>query len=208
MTKRFGFTLAEVLITLAIIGVVAALTMPTLINNTSGAQFKTAFKKAMSVLSQAVVMNIALEDYDFSMSTSGTNSSLYNLFTQRATLQQLTSNENYSVYIGTSTAANATATGAYSASNYTFRFNDGIIFSFPTASNTAGCTEESPCKGWIDVNGAKGPNKTVICSSVSDSGSCKTDVTVNDIFPIKFYDQTVAPNSAPARDVLYGAEKK
>ena len=31
MTKRFGFTLAEVLITLGIIGVVAAMTIPTLI---------------------------------------------------------------------------------------------------------------------------------------------------------------------------------
>ena len=33
MTKRFGFTLAEVLITLAVIGVVAAITMPMLITN-------------------------------------------------------------------------------------------------------------------------------------------------------------------------------
>lgn len=31
--KRYGFTLAEVLITLGIIGVVAALTIPTLIQN-------------------------------------------------------------------------------------------------------------------------------------------------------------------------------
>ncbi len=66
MTKRFGFTLAEVLITLGIIGVVAAMTIPTLISNTNGAQFKTAYKKALSTLNQAAVMNVALEDYDFS----------------------------------------------------------------------------------------------------------------------------------------------
>ncbi len=66
MTKRFGFTLAEVLITLGIIGVVAAMTIPTLISNTNGAQFKTAYKKALSTLNQAVIMNIALEDTDFS----------------------------------------------------------------------------------------------------------------------------------------------
>ena len=35
---RDGFTLAEVLITLGIIGVVAAMTMPTLMNSTQGAQ--------------------------------------------------------------------------------------------------------------------------------------------------------------------------
>ncbi len=68
-----GFTLAEVLITLGIIGVVAAMTMPTLINSTNGAQYKTAFKKSLSVLSQAVVMNIALNDYDLAQISAGTN---------------------------------------------------------------------------------------------------------------------------------------
>ena len=66
MTKRFGFTLAEVLITLGIIGVVAAMTIPTLIANTSSTQFKTAYKKTLSTLNQAALMNIALNDYDFS----------------------------------------------------------------------------------------------------------------------------------------------
>ncbi len=66
MMKKNAFTLAEVLITLGIIGVVAAMTIPTLISNTNGAQFKTAYKKALSTLNQAVLMNIALEDTDFS----------------------------------------------------------------------------------------------------------------------------------------------
>ena len=65
MTKRFGFTLAEVLITLGIIGVVAAMTIPTLISNTNGAQFKSAYKKALSSLNQAILMNVAMEDTDF-----------------------------------------------------------------------------------------------------------------------------------------------
>ena len=73
MTKFKGFTLAEVLITLGIIGVVAAMTMPTLINSTQGAQYRTAFKKSLTVLSQAVVMNIALNDYDLSQVVAGTN---------------------------------------------------------------------------------------------------------------------------------------
>jgi len=77
MSKRTigmsGFTLAEVLITLGIIGVVAAMTMPTLINSTNGAQYKTAYKKALSVMSQAVAMNIALNDYDLSDTLSGDN---------------------------------------------------------------------------------------------------------------------------------------
>ena len=89
MTKRFGFklagathvdmqqktvknafTLAEVLITLGIIGVVAAMTMPTLMNSTQGAQYKAAYKKALSSLSQAVTLNMALEDWNFADATA------------------------------------------------------------------------------------------------------------------------------------------
>ena len=86
-----AFTLAEVLITLGIIGVVAAMTMPTLINSTQGAQYKTAYKKALSVMSQAVVMNIALDDCDLSQTVAGTKNgneadgvqSIYSLFKNR-----------------------------------------------------------------------------------------------------------------------------
>ena len=42
MIKKNAFTLAEVLITLGIIGIVAAITIPTLINNVQDAQYKTA----------------------------------------------------------------------------------------------------------------------------------------------------------------------
>ena len=42
MTRKFGFTLAEVLITLAIIGIVAAMTIPTLIANYQERSWNTA----------------------------------------------------------------------------------------------------------------------------------------------------------------------
>ncbi len=51
--NRFAFTLAEVLITLGIIGVVAALTMPNLIANHKAKQLRTAFLKGYSMLTQA-----------------------------------------------------------------------------------------------------------------------------------------------------------
>lgn len=71
MTKN-AFTLAEVLITLGIIGVVAAMTMPTLINQTNGAQYKAAYKKALSAISQGVTLNVALEDVSFADTDAGT----------------------------------------------------------------------------------------------------------------------------------------
>lgn len=53
---RFNaFTLAEVLITLGIIGVVAAMTIPILIQNSQEQEYKTAYRKAYSVLSQSLL---------------------------------------------------------------------------------------------------------------------------------------------------------
>ena len=49
-----GFTLAEVLITLAIIGVVAALSIPAVISNSQQQEFKTGLRKAVSVLNSAI----------------------------------------------------------------------------------------------------------------------------------------------------------
>ena len=58
MTKRFGFTLAEVLITLAIIGVVAAMTIPTLIANYQQKSWDTAASVFNRRLGEALkVMN-------------------------------------------------------------------------------------------------------------------------------------------------------
>ena len=61
--KRFkkGFTLAEVLITLAIIGVVAAISIPSVISNTQQQEFKTGLRKAVSVLNSAITMNMAID---------------------------------------------------------------------------------------------------------------------------------------------------
>lgn len=56
-----GFTLAEVLITLAIIGVVAALTIPTVVNNYQKQETVTRLKKAYSSIIQAT--NIAVAQY-------------------------------------------------------------------------------------------------------------------------------------------------
>jgi len=51
---RLGFTLAEILITLAIIGIVAALTIPSLINFAQEQQFVSGLLKEYSVISDAV----------------------------------------------------------------------------------------------------------------------------------------------------------
>ncbi len=57
--SKKAFTLAEVLITLAIIGVVAALTIPAIVKNYQKTQFKTQFKKIYTTMSAALNTTIA-----------------------------------------------------------------------------------------------------------------------------------------------------
>lgn len=65
MNKR-AFTLAEVLITLGIIGVISALTLPSLFDDSDIKKSKTVFKKDLSLLNQAIALNKATYQYDFS----------------------------------------------------------------------------------------------------------------------------------------------
>ena len=53
---KFGFTLAEVLITLGIVGVVASMTLPTLNNNVQKQTYEAGAKKAYNIVSNAVSM--------------------------------------------------------------------------------------------------------------------------------------------------------
>ena len=57
--KFFAFTLAEVLITLGIIGVVAALTIPTLISNHQKKVYVTQLKKSVNTLTNGFKLILA-----------------------------------------------------------------------------------------------------------------------------------------------------
>ena len=62
--KKAGFTLAEVLITLGIIGVVAAMTMPTLIANYQSKVYATKLKHAHNLLSNSLNLYKAKNNCD------------------------------------------------------------------------------------------------------------------------------------------------
>jgi len=69
-TKKSAFTLAEVLITLGIIGVVAAMTIPTLVSNIAATKNRSKFKKTISTLNQAVKLTSGKYDLDFAAATT------------------------------------------------------------------------------------------------------------------------------------------
>ena len=233
MTKRFSFTLAEVLITLGIIGVVAAMTMPTLMNSTQGAQYKAAYKKALSALSQAVTLNVALDGSSFADVVAGTAGKTDKPADGDSVASILGSRMNVVNQASTATAAGYTSfpgtlgqaksckeadkkigdegcteqSTDISPDTFLF-FNDGIMFAF--GHDAAACTNDGStatvnhCAGVIDVNGIKGPNKVVSCDKNTGTGSTACKVSnPTDIYPVVFYDQTILPASDAAKVVLY-----
>ena len=77
LNRKAAFTLAEVLITLGIIGVVAALTLSNLIANYQKKQTVQQLKTAYSLLSQAVEQSISengeIDDWDYTLNTNTFN---------------------------------------------------------------------------------------------------------------------------------------
>ncbi len=69
MKKRLAFTMAEVLIALTIVGIVAALSVPTFMDNMHGKSNRAKYMKTISNLTQASTASYALMFYDF----AGTN---------------------------------------------------------------------------------------------------------------------------------------
>ncbi len=219
MKKFSAFTLAEVLITLGIIGVVAAMTMPTLINQTNGAQYRAAFKKELSVISQAVTLNVALEDFDFADLTGDSTGvgTLTQMLQNRANVVRVANvsdlkTEGYKPIFAGDNRKQASETKDVAIDSITdsdptgmgdkaILFNDGSMFIYTEASAKECSEKGTKCSGWFDVNGMKGPNKETKCDS-GDADTCAVKIPT-DIFPVQFFDQTILPNSGAGRAVLY-----
>jgi len=165
---KTGFTLAEVLITLSIIGVVAALTVPSLARQYEKIQFRTAFKKQYSTIAQATARLMA--------DNGGTMNGI---------LTYLNFQNEYCQYLSCAKMCNYTdSTECWHAAGTTYLLNgqqnnrsyngtavlkDGTLLAFydRMASNDRTCDEidgndgihTNDC-GWVfvDVNGYKGPN--------------------------------------------------
>lgn len=147
--NKKAFTLAEILITLGIIGVVAAITIPALIVNYQKEVTVTSLKKMYSTLNQAAEMyqaehEITYEEFDTSLDGK---SFLYKYFKPYLNIIHECNNflecyDNYPLAIDRKTS--------YTRINYIAVLSDGSylgVFSIPSGALF-----------FFDINGAKGPN--------------------------------------------------
>ncbi len=232
MMKK-GFTLAEVLITLAIIGIVAALTIPSVVMNTQSQEFKTGLKKAVAVMNQAIGMSIALDGY----SASGASSSNY-LQNILASKMNVVSSDGLDAAPDAALAADNTVTGTYFtvADGMQFIFPDKAIGTGPTMDADAGscadgasktkeaceavttcgeagneaCTWTAAAWNYSGVSCTAQSRCLLVVDLNGDKGPNSTMSTTNqengaiqDRFYLQIYDETVAPAGALADAVMF-----
>lgn len=175
--KKNGFTLAEVLITLAIIGVVATMTLPALMTNTSEQQYKSAMKKAINTLTEAAQMHNSIDGYSFSgfqksstditAETADADYSMEALLRMRTSIDfTKTGNSKFDVKgAGTGSADQALSVDEW------VHFRDGSVLLYKkgdtiATSANAKMEDDGLPTGYvvaIDTNGMKGPNQLSNC---------------------------------------------
>lgn len=174
-----AFTLAEVLLTLGIIGIVAALTIPTLISNYQKTQYATSLKKAYSQMNQVLLQmssdnNTVGSIKDYFGATVDVAPKIASYYKVIKTCGMVQNDECFAPfdnnYDGSAKTTSQYTGSVYTSSHYKFITSDGI--SFAIASNNDNCTQNrgfddapdapptnSVCGVvYMDVNGLKKPN--------------------------------------------------
>ena len=143
--KKCAFTLAEVLITLGIIGVVAAITLPTLIQNHQKQTYVTALKKAYSNLQNAYAQMALDEDVtEWEQTYCFSCGFVYGSPGHEACCNRV--KKYFNVVKSGEYGTEPLGLSSYTDASMYFYTNDGMYYVISTALI-------------VDVNGDKGPNK-------------------------------------------------
>lgn len=177
MNKK-GFTLAEVLMVLAIIGVVAALTIPAVLSSTRGKEYQAAAAKALATLTSAVHFRYALEEEsmeDYSANSIGAylTQEIDTVTKKRAMVGvRVQGTPNSECGNGTTATCKVEA-------------QDGAIWLFPSGAASGTGTNQCSnltdgCVIWVDTNGVRGPTRNNISASgITCSGANNFSATTS-----------------------------
>lgn len=192
--KKTGFTLAEVLITLTIIGVVAMMTLPALMTNVQEQQAKTGLKKGINTLTEAAQMSQAISGFDYGSLRADLNAidgdsqdtqTMTGILLSRTSVDLGKSNwggETAASNIMLDAGRGSAAVRAMQGPRIVF-FRDGSAIAYrtgdtqtnqnPGQGNTAMCNDGLPLGFTLiyDINGEKAPNMLSNCDGVTDANA-------------------------------------
>ncbi|MFA6988970.1 MAG: type II secretion system protein [Candidatus Gastranaerophilaceae bacterium] len=178
-TTKSGFTLAEVLLTLSIIGIVASMVIPGLINTTNKQEYVTALKKNYSAMNSSLRLYMANNgcagNLRVCISSLSNDTDLYNVFKPSLNVTKDCGSAGgmgcFAKGISYKSLNPALADRGVldnAASTYKIQLADGASIAFDlqdsSCSLSSGYLAEDPllhtCGYFsVDVNGAKAPNQ-------------------------------------------------
>lgn len=178
--RKKAFTLAEVLITLGIIGIVAEITIPGLILSTQKQEFATALKKVYSVMNQALVQMSNDAGYSGDLRSTGlfetntdTDSSKFGSAIAKyfKVSQECGTAQNQGCWSQFNYRYDKTGTNVnYDSINTAYKYvtADGISYYVVNSNNSCASYNDATAKNnmtqvcgfvVVDVNGTKSPNR-------------------------------------------------
>jgi prepilin-type N-terminal cleavage/methylation domain-containing protein len=166
MKNRFyGFTLAEVLITLAIIGIVAALTIPTVVRNYQKQQTVVKLKKTYSALANTTNLAMAeygpIETWKLGPNSNWSQSSID--FANTYVIPYLKVLKNCETKTTDDCAFNILnmdgGTNSLDSKYTRFYLNDGTLIGLVSDNYAVDGDKKEIARLYIDINGQKKPNK-------------------------------------------------
>lgn len=198
--NKYAFTLAETLITLGIIGVVAAMTIPTLMTKIREKVATNRLRDTYAILSEAyklaVVENGPAEGWDIGTRDSKTGGQkLYEIFKPHLKLSQ-DCNSNNGCFYGGVYKALFNDRWAWQPSSHSVysrgQLMNGVVLGF--WSGGSGCSfnsydSKNVCGSiWIDINGIDKPNKAgedFFCFRITDKGISLPSLTETSYYGAK-----------------------
>lgn len=182
MKKSLAFTLTEVAVTLTLLGVIAALTIPSVIASAKQKEYKTKFKKAVTVLNQSITMNMAKDDEcPLDMESNG---DLFNYLQRRMNVAK----------------TDVTAT------NSAFYTSDGVRYEVD-ANNDTLCSYDNPCFVMVDVDGDMGPHSLGDSITDEELEDLLQNEKVSDMFPVVVLESGAIPYGEVAQKAVYKADR-
>lgn len=156
-----GFALAEVLFTLGIIGIVAALTIPSMITNHQKKQTAIKLKQTYSLMQQAIKMaendtGIESKDWEYNDSKSFCDTYLKNYLN---VIKEYNAQESADIDIYCNNGEICSTYGQFKKAQKLILSNGVLLAPGPMTSTTTDGKQYNATTIIVDINGLKRPNK-------------------------------------------------
>lgn len=157
MIKKNGFTLAEVLMVLTIIGVIAAMTIPNMVADYNKKAFGVLYLKTFGMLEDIIsvseIDNETSEDWDYSLGAT----EFFNKYLRDKLRITKTCAGTAGCIPGQYVDLVGDEWGGFDIDRHNVVLSDGVILSFVQHSATCVAENKTCYTLFVDLNGTKGP---------------------------------------------------